>query len=130
MMRSVVAAPLFSLSYDEELRLWRLVRTNVRASAEDLPGAFAPIHEALSKVELLRVRLLIDIRSAPFLNDPSLEVAMDRQMRRVIAGFERAAVLVKTSTGALQVNRITRQEHQDELRIFREESDAVSFLLS
>jgi hypothetical protein len=130
MMRSEVATPLFNLSYDEQRNLWRLVRTNVRASAEDLPAALAPIHEALSKVEPLRVRLLIDIRSAPFLNDPSFEVAMDRQMRRIIAGFQRAAVLVKTSTGALQVNRITRQEHQDELQIFREESDAVAFLLS
>jgi len=126
----VVSNPYFTLSHDDARGIWRLTRSSVPLALADVEAAFSPVVRAVERVERTRAGLLIDIRDAPFRNDPPLEVELDRQMRRVIAGFLRFAVLVKTSTGALQVSRVSRQQHQDEPFVFRDEMDAVAFLLS
>ncbi len=70
--------------------------------------------------------LVVDMRQAPPRNDPEFEDAMRTLRETVAAGFARYAVLLESSAGVLQVNRLGRGEGQ---RVFAtmSESAAMTF---
>jgi sulfite reductase alpha subunit-like flavoprotein len=74
----------------------------------------------------LQYGLVVDMRQAPPRNDPEFEDAMRTLRETIAAGFARHAVLLESSAGVLQVNRLGRGEGQ---RVFAtmSESAAVTF---
>jgi hypothetical protein len=56
--------------------------------------------------------LIVDMRQAPSRNDPGFEGAMRTFRETVTEGFARLAVLLESTAGVLQVNRLGRGEGQ------------------
>jgi hypothetical protein len=117
------------MSFDDDTRLCRLTRTGTAMDVAEVESAFAPVHAALRKFDRTRSHLLIDVRQAPLRNDSVLEGAIDREVHLMVPGFKKWAVLVRTSAGALQVNRVSRVRRPEDPYVFRDEAEAVAWLL-
>jgi cytochrome b involved in lipid metabolism len=70
--------------------------------------------------------LVVDTRQARMRNDSGFEDAMAKLRRELTSHFERTAVLLESSIGELQVNRIERDERRDAIAT-RSESTAYKF---
>jgi hypothetical protein len=129
-MRVLASTPHFSLSFDDSIGLCRLTRTSVIIEVSSVAAAFNPVHAALRQIDRTRSLLLIDVRLAPLRNDPALEAGIDREVHVIVAGFLRWCVLVRTSAGALQVNRVSRARRPEDPMVFRDESEALAWLVT
>jgi hypothetical protein len=118
------------MSFDDTNRLCRLVRTSTGMDVNGVVEAFAPIHAALRQIDRTRSLLLIDVRNAPLRNDSVLEAAIDREIHMIVPGFVKWCVLVRTSAGALQVNRVSRVRRPEDPYVFRDEAEALAWLLA
>lgn len=127
-MRSLVVTPHFSITVDEQRRQCRVIRSGVPLKAAEVQAAFVPVMRALATLESSKWRLLLDVRDAPMRNDGELERAFDVEINTMARRFEKWAVLVKTSAGALQVNRVSRTGGHDEPTLFRSEDLALAWL--
>jgi hypothetical protein len=84
--------------------------------------------DVLESVERARHCLLMDMRDGPTYNpNPEFERILGEYRPRIVAGFAKVAVLVKTSVGKLQVTRMAR-EHEQDIRVFDDETEALAFL--
>lgn len=128
-MPVIVSTPHFTLSSHEDGRLWRLTRSDVAITPDEVAEALSPIRSALTGADVQQARLLVDVRQAPLSNDPALETAMSTQVHRIADGFARWAVVVRTSAGALQVSRVARQDQREPF-VGRDEAAALAWLLS
>jgi hypothetical protein len=72
-------------------------------------------------------RILVDLRAAAPRNDPEFEMTIKRLRRRLYERSERAAVLVRTAVGALQVKRHVREDGAN-VEVFQSEDDALAYL--
>jgi hypothetical protein len=70
--------------------------------------------------------LVVDTREAPLRNDKAFEQTMERLRIELTAHFQRAAVLLDSALGELQVNRLERDEGRNTF-ITRSESAAFRF---
>jgi cytochrome b involved in lipid metabolism len=70
--------------------------------------------------------LVVDMRQARMRNDSGFEDAMARLRRELTTHFQRAAVLLESTIGELQVSRIERDERRDAIAT-RSESTAFKF---
>lgn len=127
-MSAIVTTPHFILSRHDDGRLWRLTRSDVGITPDEVAAALSPIRAALSDVDVHQATLLVDVRQAPLRNDPALETAMSTQVHRIADAFSKWAVLVRTSVGALQVSRVARQDQREPF-VGRDEAEALAFLL-
>lgn len=109
-LRILMANEHYILEEEESHRTCTLRRT---------PVPFKSIDEILqsndSVLEQLRpyhagYGVIVDMRQAPQRNDPSFENAMARLRNRITEVFARVAVLLDTSVGVLQVDRLGRAE--------------------
>ncbi|WP_437629749.1 hypothetical protein [Sorangium sp. So ce854] len=108
----------------------------VRSARSELPYPspedFIRVHtEALKVYESLdRPSLghLVDIRQPPMNNDPAFEAATMRTRSMIVQEFACVAVLVRTAVGALQVNRLLREENNDNVLVFHDEEVALAHL--
>jgi hypothetical protein len=129
----VVSNPLhacdhFVLHYDDARKVVLLTRTPTPfASLDDVAPCLRDIVTSLGRIARHECGIVIDTREGPVRNDPEFERVFAPQRKRVLAGFARAAVLVRTATGRLQAQRYTRADHQDEVRIFDDAKRALSF---
>jgi hypothetical protein len=117
------------LEIDTTRRIVRFTRT--AAPFRDLAmidSTFQRIATALAHVDRSQYGLLSDVRPAPGNNDPAFEEVIVRHRADLFRGFARRAGLVKTLVGSLQVQRLNRQQHETEMRVFQEESDAIAYL--
>ena len=80
-----------------------------------------PIHD---RAELV---LLNDMRDAPMLRDPEQERLMMPFVERMVEGFARRAILLRTPTGRLQARRLST-ETQLPPGFFNDEEEALRFL--
>jgi hypothetical protein len=69
---------------------------------------------------------VVDTRQARMRNDAGFEDAMAKLRRELTGAFERTAVLLESTIGELQVNRIERDERRDAIAT-RSESAAFKF---
>ncbi|HLM72397.1 MAG TPA: hypothetical protein VK459_06890 [Polyangiaceae bacterium] len=84
--------------------------------------------DALNTVDRRAYSLLMDMRDAPMLHVvPEFEQILDEYRPRIMSGFAKVAVLVKTSVGKLQVTRMAREDGVD-IRIFNDEAEALAYL--
>ncbi|CAN97187.1 MULTISPECIES: hypothetical protein [Sorangium] len=73
------------------------------------------VSRALDRVDRHRLCLLIDLRAAVGRNDPQFEAAMQRIRPPVMGRFRRVAILVRTTAGALQIQRHFREDGIDRM---------------
>jgi hypothetical protein len=84
--------------------------------------------DALDAVDRRDLGLLMDMRDGPTHNiSPEFERILGEYRPRIMAGFAKIAVLVRTSVGKLQVNRMAREDNVS-LRIFDVEDEALAHL--
>jgi hypothetical protein len=85
--------------------------------------------DALDTVRRGDFSLLMDLRDAPArLETPEFEQILDEYRPRLIKGFRKVAVLVKSQVGKLQVARMARQDKVG-VRIFDDEDEALGYLM-
>lgn len=99
------------------------------ASLSEIDPCLAAVNTALADIPRATTSILIDTREGPVRNDPGFEDAFAPGRKRILAGFARAAILVRTATGRLQAQRYTRDDRLDTVRIFDDEHLALAFLL-
>ncbi|MBK8251423.1 MAG: hypothetical protein IPK82_01985 [Polyangiaceae bacterium] len=116
------------VKFDPQTGLVRMVRTSTPIDTnEQLFESHVPIVTALDLIGREGKTLLIDTRLAPPRNDPEFEAALRPLRVRIARGFLRVAVVTRTATGQLQVQRQTR-ESGDDIRVFMSEEDAIAYL--
>jgi hypothetical protein len=81
----------------------------------------------LKELDRGRYGLLLDLRNAPPNDSSEIEAASIRGLRGLVEGFARVAVLIRTSTGRLQVGRLSSASGAG-VSIFDRESDAMASL--
>jgi len=98
-------------------------------SAAEVVAAFTEVNRALDTLDRGRHGLLVDIRAATGRNDPEFEQTFAPLRAEMERGFARVAVLVRSITGTLQVQRHVREDGLDtEVRPFTDEAEAVAWL--
>jgi hypothetical protein len=127
-MGSLLVTPHFSITADEHRRQCRVIRSSVPLKAAEVQAAFVPVTRALATLACSQWRLLLDVCDAPMRNDDELERALDVEINAMARRFQKWAVLVKTSAGALQVNRVSRGGGNGEPTVFRSEDLALAWL--
>jgi hypothetical protein len=123
----LLATRHFAIDLDRARRLIRATRSGVPfESIEEIDLEVARLGAALDRMHG-EWRLLVDLRAVPLRNDPAFEMAIQRLRRRLLAGAARAALLVRTAVGALQVTRHVREDHGD-AEVFDDEARALAYL--
>jgi hypothetical protein len=120
----------FTLTWEPARGLARMVRKPRRftdlAEAERL---FANLAEARARIPSAKVRLLIDQREAVGNNDPAFEAIVNKAVQSLMIGVSRVAVLVRSASGRLQVERLQRtRSAATESAVFHHEAHALAFL--
>jgi hypothetical protein len=125
-------ALLFSNRYaslDLEQSIVRYVRNGVAFdSLEDLTQSHGDVARALDRLGRARYALLVDLREARGVTGPAAEQAMLPERRRLMFGFNRVAVLVKSAAGALQVQRHAREDGIAARVFLDDERGALAYL--
>lgn len=76
-----------------------------------------------------KMALLMDSRDAPMVFDPYLERVMAESFRRLSRGFAAVGVLLSSSLGKRQTQRISERD-QLSFTIFSDEDEAIEALLA
>jgi len=133
-MRTVHEGDTFLMQRDDLLQVIVLRRLAGRLEVESIADAFAALSPGLTNISRGDWGVLVDMRDAPMRNEPEFERAMGNEMARLLAGFRRRAVLVKTAVGALQLHRASRSiwgdDPDSQPEVFRDESEAMQHLHS
>lgn len=128
MIRRIHEDQFFIVDHNQSDRVYRVARTAVPfADPKDAERAFAAFDLALTTVPP-GSRLLLDLRDAPFRNDDAFETVSERARERAYARFVKVAVLVRTATGMLQMQR-RHQGLPKTVGAFDDEDRAFDFLL-
>lgn len=118
----------FNVSVDESRRIVKVKRTPEKfPSIESLEGVFADLTKAVKGVSKSEFGLLIDLRSGPFRNDEAFETTVRKHTADLVNGWRKAALLVKTAVGELQISRQARETGNPQ-SVFRYEHEAIKFL--
>lgn len=98
-------------------------------SQQAVNTACDPVQAALDAAGRRTHRVLIDTRAAIGKNDPEYELWFESHRRRMLLGFPRAAIVVKTAIGKLHVERLLAAERLAPTpRVFLDEGLALRFL--
>ena len=105
-----------------------LVRTSTPyVSLEQVVEHCTQLCEWLEGFDRSRLTLLSDLRLGPGRNDTGFERAMAPFRKRLLQGFRRAAVLVATPTGRLQIKRLANDDKAT-IGTFVDEAEAHAYL--
>ncbi|WP_437585436.1 hypothetical protein [Sorangium sp. So ce1000] len=119
-----------TVTLDQEMSIVRSTRSELPYPS---PDEFIRVHsEALQAYESLdrgSLGHLIDLRRAPMNNDPAFEAATMRTRSMLVSEFACVAIVVRTAVGALQVNRLLREENNDHVVVFQDDDVAVGYVL-
>lgn len=83
---------------------------------------------ALLGLERKSLGLAIDFREARGRNDLEFERTVAPYRAEITKGFRRVAVLTKSLTGQMQVQRLAREDRVETLRCFDDETAAIEWL--
>jgi hypothetical protein len=126
--RELVRNPYCIVTYDGTTRIVRFIRSSVpMASLEEAARHFGQAVSVINALGRSRIRLVIDLRQAPSKNEPQYETAMAEHRRQVAKDILRVAVLVRTAAGRLQVQRLGKADHIQQL-IVSDEAEAIAYL--
>lgn len=122
----LLETPYCIIDWDRHHGILRFTRSD-----QTYPSIAHIEHEAIDidrVLERLRgSRILVDLRAAAPRNDPEFEVVIKKYRHKLFDRSERAAVLVRTAVGALQVKRHMREDGLD-ADVFQTEEEALSYL--
>ncbi|WP_437734620.1 hypothetical protein [Sorangium sp. So ce1335] len=109
-LRQIERNPYTALYHDSTQQLVALKRSSRHyPSIGVLEQNFERIEQALGLLaQQQRSLLLVDARDAPFRNDDTFDGAFARCHARLVQGFKKTAVILKSATGVLQVGRISK----------------------
>ncbi|MCC6876326.1 MAG: hypothetical protein IT378_18605 [Sandaracinaceae bacterium] len=93
----------------------------------DVEREYGAVVAALGRVPKARGSLVVDLRDAPPRNDPAFEDAVARLRKRIFEGFARTAVVVRTASGKLQVQRHAKDDHHA-VEVFTSLEEALTAL--
>lgn len=128
-MRRVFANEHWILDRHPKFPLLIVRRTSVGYSSNsEIPKAFDALDAAMDACVRSRFAVLIDLRESVGRNDPEFERATKGHPRRLVHGFTRAAVLVRTANGLLQVRRTAGTMAAERARAFNSEAEAMAYL--
>jgi hypothetical protein len=129
LLHELLKNDFFTVTIDRERALVHAVRTNVRfASAAECDRIFAEVARVLCVFDRSRLRLLVDLREGPLTQDPSIEKSIGEHRKKIISGFAKVAILVRTVAGGLQVTRHAREDGIHRIPVFQTEENARAFL--
>lgn len=117
------------LEADTEGPLLRYTRSSLPfSSVQEIEDFMNGMAAALDRLGRSGRVILIDLRLVAGRNDPSFEATASRMRKRAYRGLTRTAVLVKTSLGAMHVQRVA---DEDSLKRFvtTDEAAALRYLL-
>ncbi|MCR9164389.1 MAG: hypothetical protein ACE37F_06865 [Nannocystaceae bacterium] len=97
-------------------------------SLDEVAPAFEEIYAALRDIDLLDVAVLVDLRDVVGRNDPDFEKAIAPHRRRLMESFGRAAVLVRSTVGAMQIRRLFAEDGLS-AEVFGDEDEAMQWLV-
>jgi hypothetical protein len=124
-------SPYVRLTHDAERGLVRFERTSVPfESVASYDASLDRVLDALSRIDRPRSTVLVDMRLGPIRSGDDFEASALRFRREIFRDFARAAVLVSTQIGQLQVNRHAKEQGGAGPRTFRNEGEALRYLLS
>lgn len=119
-----------SVQADAALGLVRIERLPPHFDgAEDLQRCLAEVEQTLARLDNARRGLLLDFKNGPSSNTTSFEEFFLPFLVAAPLPFERAAGLVNTAVGKLQLQRYIRQGRIENLQAFLNERLALAFLL-
>jgi hypothetical protein len=128
-MRELYRGEHFVVILDDERALLRRSRTDRRfESNEEILRSYEVLIRVHETIDRARLALFVDLRLAPPRNDPAFEQLVGPYQPRLYGGFRRAAILVKTEAGKLQMARLL-QANGIRARAFLDEAAAISHLL-
>lgn len=115
------------LAISKVVKVTRLARPF--ESQEALNAACEPVQLALDSAGRRSHRLLIDTRAAIGNNNPDFETWFEVHRRRMLLGFPRVALVVKSAIGKLHVERLLASEKLEKTpRVFLDEGLAMRYL--
>jgi hypothetical protein len=127
-VRELLRNPYFIVTVDDDRRCLRRARTELGfRSIPEAEATYAGVLQAVESVQRAHHVLLADMRLAPPRNDPAFEELVMRYYPRLYGGFRRAAALVKTQAGRLQLTRLNEGTNLG-VRTFVDEGDALAYL--
>jgi hypothetical protein len=98
------------------------------ASMTEARAALTACRIALQPVEPSRHGILFDWRQAPISTDPALHKTLVEFMDGMAKPFVRRAILLATTVGAMQANRVGRKTGEQVLSVFGSEPAALEFV--
>jgi hypothetical protein len=127
-MPPLLTSPHGTLELDRVRRLVRMARSAVPFhTLEECRAYYGAVASTVEKLERRALALLVDVRDAPARNDPAFEGTIAAYRKRMVNGFSRVAVLVKTAAGKLNVARHAKNDGV-ELTVFQDPDTALSWL--
>lgn len=117
-----------TLHADPRGPMTRLVRSPVPfPSVPAAEESYERVVQALDRLGRTGRLLLSDVRQSAGRNDAEFEQFINRVLPRLYRDLLRVAVLVKTATGALQVQRLAKADHIGR-RISTDEAELLEYL--
>lgn len=128
--RALLTSPFIRLwQEDESAAVLRLCRTDERIETlEQAAQVWGAVAAALRGIDRSKFGLLIDFRAARGRNDAAFERTVAPFRTETTRGFRRVAVLTKSTAGALQVQRLAKEDGVESLRCFDAELPALTWL--
>lgn len=121
--------PYVVVHVDDVQHLVRVRRTSVPyPSVESIEAHFDELIGLFGSRQLERYRCLVDVRDATGRNDDGFERVMGRYRPQLFGRFARAAMIVKTAIGEMQVGRMAREHGGPTIEVFRDEAEALRAL--
>lgn len=107
----------------------RLCRTPLRINTlSEAAEVWSGVVRALIGLDRKSLGLAIDFRDARGRNDEEFERTVAPYRAEITKGFRRVAVLTKSLTGQMQVQRLAREDRVEGLRCFDSETAAIEWL--
>lgn len=109
-------------------RLIRVTRTSVPfPDGEAAERAYEPLILLFDQLGRAERCVLSDMRLAPGRNDPAFEAAFARVRKAAFSGFRKAATLVQSKVGLLQISRLMREDRMERL-VSESEAELLAYL--
>lgn len=119
MNTTLLTSDLWTVKAQAEQQVVSLIRSSHRVSgAQEVTQSFNEIREALAERDVDGWGLLIDMRQAIPSQDPEIEDAFRRNRKVLKRRFSRLAILLRSATGVLQVQRMLKKAPDDTIRVY------------
>jgi hypothetical protein len=129
MVESLYDDDFFSLTWDAERRLARFTRKGRPfGDVAEAKRLYAAMLATRAKAQRPGLRLLIDQRLVVGNNAPEYEALIFDFTPKFIAGVDRAAFLVRSVIGKLQIERLVREGKGPPAAVFLDEAEALAHL--